>query len=74
MSEATKFFVLLSFLVKFNESRLLIANCIVASYQNTATSTRQLFLIVQIHTLFLLLNLAPEIVKFGRKFYVIKKF
>ena len=41
--EATKFFVLLSFLVKFNESRAITANCIVASYQNTATNTRHLF-------------------------------
>lgn len=46
----------------------IIASSIVTSSQNTATSTRQLFLIVQIHTLFLLLNLAQDInlrVEFG---------
>ena len=45
--------MLLSFLVKFNEGRTIIASSIVTSSQNT---------------------LAPEIVKFGRKFYVIKNF
>ena len=66
MSEATKFFVLLDFVVKFNKSRAIITNCVVASYQNTASDTRQLFLIAQIHNLscFYSLNLAQDI-KFG---------
>ena len=54
--------MLLDFVVKFNESRVIIASSIVASSQNTATSTRQAFLIAQICNppCFYSLNLAQD--------------
>jgi len=61
-SEAIKFFVLLGFLVKFNKSKAIITSSIVTSSQNTATNTRQAFLIAQIHNppCFYSLNLAQD--------------
>ena len=61
---------MLNFVVKFNESRAIIANSIIASSQNTATGTRQQFLIAQIHNppCFYSLNLAQDtnlLAKFG---------
>lgn len=62
--------MLLSFLVKFNESRAIIASSIVSNSQNTAANTRQAFLIAQIYNppCFYSLNLAQDtnlLVEFG---------
>ena len=61
---------MLNFVVKFNKSRAIIASSIIASYQNTATSTRQTFLMAQIYNppCFYSLNLAQDVnlrVEFG---------
>jgi len=53
---------MLNFVVKFNESRAIIVSSIVTSSQNTATSTRQTFLMAQIYNppCFYSLNLAQD--------------